>query len=448
MATRTLADILPPDRNGFGPLRLALALAVIVSHCYLLTTGTNASEPLFNETGLTLGQHAVQVFFVLSGVMVAASLATAGSLGQFIAARLLRVMPALIVCVALTAFAIGPLMTALPIGAYLRDPATYLYVLKTAALTTGQAPLPGVFIANPMAGEINIPIYTLKYEVICYALLAAAGASGLMRSRRAMIGAGVLLALAYVARQALADPTVSGGSLDLMLRFLFCFALGVAAFEARGALKLHVAGVAGLLLAYALAHGTRFEVPVLILFVGYSALWLGQFRFGILHALTSRADLSYGLYIWGWVVTQALVDTYPAITPMPLLAMTLAVVVPVAAASWFLIERPALALKSRFRQGRRLLPSPAGKVLALSETVKHEEDSMSYSTSTAAKARLQRITAKPANGKPPARPAAAASPKAAEEQVPDENAPAPFPVDGIARSRLTRIAKKPMPAGL
>ena len=65
-----LNDILSPDANNFGAIRLAMALAVLVSHSYWLATGQPALEPLHTWTHHSLGEHAVQVFFFLSGVVV------------------------------------------------------------------------------------------------------------------------------------------------------------------------------------------------------------------------------------------------------------------------------------------------------------------------------------------------------------------------------------------
>ncbi|RTL71648.1 MAG: hypothetical protein EKK41_08900 [Hyphomicrobiales bacterium] len=66
------------------------------------------TDPLEAWTGFTLGQHAVHVFFCLSGVLIAMSLARSRSFGQYVWARFLRIMPALFVCVALTVLALGP----------------------------------------------------------------------------------------------------------------------------------------------------------------------------------------------------------------------------------------------------------------------------------------------------------------------------------------------------
>ena len=56
-----LSDMLVPERNSFGVLRLSMALAVLVSHAVFLATGQNTAEPLYGWTGYTLGQHGVQV---------------------------------------------------------------------------------------------------------------------------------------------------------------------------------------------------------------------------------------------------------------------------------------------------------------------------------------------------------------------------------------------------
>src|SRR5690606_23266723 len=53
--------------NNFTLLRLALAVAVVVSHSVSVTTGSVFDEPLAASTGFTLGEHAVNGFFAISG---------------------------------------------------------------------------------------------------------------------------------------------------------------------------------------------------------------------------------------------------------------------------------------------------------------------------------------------------------------------------------------------
>jgi peptidoglycan/LPS O-acetylase OafA/YrhL len=94
MAQRTTEDVLSPEHNCFAAIRLAMAVCVLVSHCFFLATGTMTAEPLVGWTGYMLGQHAVQVFFILSGVLVAQSLDRSRSVLGFAVARGLRIFRA------------------------------------------------------------------------------------------------------------------------------------------------------------------------------------------------------------------------------------------------------------------------------------------------------------------------------------------------------------------
>lgn len=65
-----LGNVVLSEGNSFNAVRLAAAAAVVVSHSYAMTGTEHISEPLFGPTPYTLGQHAVNVFFVLSGLML------------------------------------------------------------------------------------------------------------------------------------------------------------------------------------------------------------------------------------------------------------------------------------------------------------------------------------------------------------------------------------------
>ncbi|HJZ45294.1 MAG TPA: acyltransferase family protein, partial [Hyphomicrobiaceae bacterium] len=70
--------------NSFGVLRLIAALVVVLSHSYGLVYAAGTQEPLFEVTGFNLGQHAVHVFFVLSGLLVTASLMKSASIPAYL----------------------------------------------------------------------------------------------------------------------------------------------------------------------------------------------------------------------------------------------------------------------------------------------------------------------------------------------------------------------------
>ena len=74
MSSVLLKDMLDPKHNNFTLLRVVAALAVVVSHAVFLKTGKKVDEIFAGASVYVLGDHAVNVFFVLSGLTVAASL--------------------------------------------------------------------------------------------------------------------------------------------------------------------------------------------------------------------------------------------------------------------------------------------------------------------------------------------------------------------------------------
>lgn len=346
-----LADMLAPEQNSFGVLRLMMALAVLVSHSVFLASGRNELEPLYAWTGYTLGQHGVQVFFILSGILVAQSLLRSQSVRDYALARGLRIFPALVVCVLATALVLGPSFSSWAVTDYLKDKGVALYIVKTVSLWSGSATLPGLFETAPGAakGVVNSSLWTLKYEVMCYVLLAAVGAVALWTQAWRTV-AGVALAgwLALIlASPASLELGVPKTTFDVLRYFLVFFGTGVAAFVF--ARWIPVTGL--LLVPFAAlswaAIGTRFAEPALALSLGYGAIWLASFTFGPMRAYSNENDYSYGVYIYSLPVTQVLLQAIPGLNLFSLITLTLAITLVLAFLSWELVERPALALKRR-----------------------------------------------------------------------------------------------------
>lgn len=88
-----LVDILEVERNSFNLIRLVAALAVLVSHAFAINSAIDAPEPLQGTTPFTLGGHAVNAFFVVSGLTLSHSLERNPSLSNYILARALRLLP-------------------------------------------------------------------------------------------------------------------------------------------------------------------------------------------------------------------------------------------------------------------------------------------------------------------------------------------------------------------
>jgi peptidoglycan/LPS O-acetylase OafA/YrhL len=304
--------------------------------------GSPAGEPLHAETGRSLGQHAVQVFFFLSGVMVAKSFATSNSVVDFTVARGLRIFPALVVCVLLTALVLGPMVSALPVATYFGSSEVLVYIAKTLSLSTGGAPLPGVFEQNPMADKVNTSLWTLKYEVICYVMLAIAGSVGLFSPRKRWLALPLLIG--FVALISLGTPgeLETFSFIDNVRYFSVFFAAGTLAFLLRDRIVLTGWLVVPMLALFWTTRRTGIADLASAISLGYVALWLATKSFGSLREFCNGTDLSYGVYIFAGPIQQLMISQAPDVSPMLHAAAALTIVVPLAVLSWVIIEHPAL----------------------------------------------------------------------------------------------------------
>lgn len=341
-----LSDILARDANLFNAVRLVAAAAVIVSHAVAIRHGL-VPEPLDGPTPYALSDHAVNVFFALSGLLVAMSFERSATIADFVRARLLRIFPAVLVCALVTAFLFGPLLTSESLADYARDARTWLYPLRLGLWLDEDAPLPGLFETVPLAGEVNQPIWTLRWELAAYAGVALLGLAGLLRRKGVILIVLGLTLAAFLAEQVLREATDNPDAIDNALRYGFLYVLGAAAYAWRRELPLSWLALAALAGVTALATGTPFESPLWLGTVAYGALVVGALPLPALRRLTERSDLSYGLYIYGWPITQALQEALPDISFAMLCMLALIGAGICAALSWFWIEKPALAFKAR-----------------------------------------------------------------------------------------------------
>lgn len=331
------------EHNNFGLLRLALALAVVVSHAFSVTTGIVEDEPLARLTGFTLGEHAVNGFFAISGFLVTMSFVNRGW-RDYILARLLRIAPGLIAATFVVSLLLGSALTRLDLSSYLGDSRLWRFIYGTLTSFKSAAPLPGVFDGNPLPFPMGT-VWTLKYETLCYLGVFVAGLAGLLLRRDLALGALILLTLAVIGREIIAPDGPKG--VETALRLPLIFLAGGVAYLWRERVPLSLAGLVAALVLTALLAWTPAYKAAMFLTTAWGVLVLAMAP-----ALTRRrseppADLSYGVYLYGWPVQQALVVFWPGAAAMALLWPALALTLLVAALSWYGIEKPALGLKRR-----------------------------------------------------------------------------------------------------
>ncbi|GGE44763.1 acyltransferase [Agaricicola taiwanensis] len=337
----TLADAFVSKRNNFTAVRLLAALAVVLSHAFYISTGVTESEPLISSTGLSLGGHAVNLFFGISGCLILASWERHPDPLRFALARTLRIMPALIVAACVMVVS-GMWLTQLPLTDYLTSSKLGAFLLKAFSFNA-RATLPGVFESQVPTNIVLMTIWTLKYEVAAYLGVLVFGLIGLTRSRFFYPVALTVCIAAEVALALWPEIAQKHTSLPHFARFGFCFVLGMSAWRFRAYVRLD--GTLFLVAIAALATATLFGgLPRALLYPAeiYAGLWVALSPRLPVVGWLQQTDLSYGIYLYGWPISQALQVQWPGVGMPSLVALSMVLAVGAAALSWIMVERPSV----------------------------------------------------------------------------------------------------------
>ncbi len=355
---RTIAVLSRGRDNNFNFVRAVAATLVIVTHAFG-ATGNGAVEPLVALTGKSMGSVAVDVFFVVSGFLIAKSWDRSRSVREFAAARVLRIYPGLWVCVAFCVLCVGVAFTTRPLSEYFVDPATAAFVLRNLTVlpfgTLGQ--LPGVFTDHAET-TINLPLWTLPFELKMYVLLAALGTLRLLH-RPWIVAALVLATGGYFLVQTWSGAAETNAL--LYARFVFFYYSGTLAYLERDRVPVNGAIALGFALLVAIAMTGPWEYarqPALAVATPYLSLYAALAPTPSLHAYNRLGDYSYGLYIYGFPVQQAFValaggTASAGMGPAANFAYSFPVALLFAMLSWHVVEERALAWRHVLGRPRR-----------------------------------------------------------------------------------------------
>ena len=331
--------------NNFDALRLIAAISVVFSHAFLIGEGRQDIEPLMRLTGgqTIFGVVGVFVFFTISGFLVTQSFEQTRSAPRFAAKRALRIYPGLFVCLLLSAFVLGPWATTLPVRGYFADGGSYAYVISNFTMINPTHTLPGVWFTKWGAGgAIDGPLWTLPCEVAMYIMVLLLGVIRAIDLR--VIAALIALGMVGIWFDTTSSEYFAGSALWL----LSFFASGMALYRLRDSGFIN--GRVALLACAGLALSVPLKAFVLLfpLFGSYLVIYLAFAPWLKPLPAARYGDLSYGLYIYGWPVEQAIVwQNGYAMSWWALFLIALPVTALLAFLSWHIVEKRALRLKPR-----------------------------------------------------------------------------------------------------
>jgi len=340
--------------NNFDFLRFILAAGVIFSHCFSMQ-GHKDREPLywFSSNQVDIGSLAVNGFFILSGYLIAQSFLQSRSVWNYLMRRVRRIYPGFIAAALLSLLFFG----ALPMGfghKYWAMVQPWIFLKRLPALK--ELWVPNSFTQN-FWPYVNSPPWTLQYEFVCYVLIAAVGVVGLLRRGWGMLG---LFAICY-GYNVIQFPLklwvhnwqwlAVGGQPDFYPRFFTYFLAGTMALIFRERIRYRTTGcvLAVVALTAALGWGKRWEAkthyvtwlevvqPIAASYLLFAFAFSKRVR---LHRWARWGDFSYGLYMYGWPVTQVMIMVMGReASPWLLTCAALPATGVFAVASWYGVER-------------------------------------------------------------------------------------------------------------
>jgi peptidoglycan/LPS O-acetylase OafA/YrhL len=332
--------------NNFNLLRIIAAGAVLVSHAYPISSGPATVEPLSRVLGMSLGTLAVLTFFSISGYFISLSFHNRRSVVEFTVARALRIYPGLLWVLVLTAVVLGPAFTKYDLAGYFLDRGTLLYVPKNLMLWPLQYELPGVFDENAYPRAINGSLWSLVYEVACYAMVAIVGMLGLASNGRRFTGFLVAYGVFYVAAIPILQSDYAHLTIVRNLHLLTLpFVIGMTLFQFRHRVPLRLSVLVALAAASAISYGRPWSQELFILAWSYGILYLGFLRYRPLLAYNRLGDYSYGMYIYAFPVEQVLKAVYSGLTPVVMITLSMPLTLLLAIVSWHCVEERAVGQK-------------------------------------------------------------------------------------------------------
>jgi peptidoglycan/LPS O-acetylase OafA/YrhL len=339
--SRTLGTAFDRRTNSLNAIRLGLAALVVVSHSWAI--GGFGEEPELG--GAHLGTWAVLGFFAISGYLITASRLNSTA-GRYYRARVLRIMPAFIVCLLVIAAVFAPLST-LVHGSWSGASAAS-YVLHNIALYPPHFAQDGI---TDTLGSVSYErmwdgsLWTLFWEASCYVLVGV-GVSVLPRGAvLPTVGAGFIAATAVGAAGGIGLLTLPGIG-DRVVPLVATFLAGALVFLLAERLSVSAITIVIALVWLGIAILLGLVQQLGGLPIAFLLLVLGSRREAA--AVGRRFDASYGFYIYAWPVQQLVVLLLHGRGGVWLVVLlSLIVTTPLAYLSCIVIERPALRLAHR-----------------------------------------------------------------------------------------------------
>lgn len=338
---RTLSDVFVGKSNNLTFIRLIAALSVIYGHTSAIVAGAPADWVAVTTGYAFIGGVAVDLFFLISGFLVTASILNSG-VKNYVVSRVLRIYPALWVNLILVTFVMGSIVTTLSITEYLTNGDVWSYFKGLAFTYQGGFFLPGVFTQNHDKA-VNGSIWSVLIEVWLYIVVLFFYVFGIMRNRAIFNTVFFVLIVMIWNDKSYLPASLSGAT---MLHVCLLFYIGSFLYINRDSVPVSPYFMLISLFLAGITLGTeKFAYGYILVLVTFfcTVSFLKQFSW-----MDKWGDYSYGVYLYGWPAQQLIAWAFPGFSGTQNCLTASAIALICGIASWHLIEKRALRLKKFF----------------------------------------------------------------------------------------------------
>jgi peptidoglycan/LPS O-acetylase OafA/YrhL len=341
----TLDFAIQRSNNNYNLIRLIAAILVIYGHSFILFPSNGYIDPvtIFLKDEYS-GSLSVEIFFFLSGIYISHSYSNSTTKLRFCIMRIFRIWPALIICIILTVFLVGPILTNLPLNSYFASTETWKYLIYNSTIAYQTAyTLPGIFLDNFHTRALNGSLWTLPVEVRCYVILFISASLSFFEKPLLLIGVFVAAILLYLTKSEFFSVIMTN---TLSIKLLVFFMAGSISYLYKERIIINHK-VFIILAGFTIISYLTFFLPAIF----YVTMIYGVLVFGVSKVALKfplPGDYSYGVYIYGFLVQQICQYYLPGITSYPSMFITIPITLVLAIISWYCIEDPAMKFAGKW----------------------------------------------------------------------------------------------------